>query len=124
MQQAVGTSTIEDSDEVRRMLLDSNPYLLGITMLVSIFHMVFDFLAFKNDISFWNNQKDLKGLSVRTIFLNCFCSIIIFLYLWENETSWMILLSSAVGIVIEFWKIRKAANITGNFSGGLFGVFP
>ena len=29
-------------------LLDTNPYLLGLTVAVSILHSVFDFLAFKN----------------------------------------------------------------------------
>jgi len=36
---------------------------------------------------------------------------IIFLYLMDNETSWMILISSGLGLVIEVWKIFKALNI-------------
>ena len=43
----------------------------------------------------------MRGLSVRTIFLNFFFQIVIFLYLLDNDTSWMILLSSGVGLVIE-----------------------
>jgi len=98
-------------DDIKRMLYETNPYLLGLTFVVSILHMVFDFLAFKNDISFWRNNKSMEGLSVRTIFLNTFCQLIIFLYLFDNETSWMILLSCGIGLVIEFWKIQKAVNI-------------
>ena len=98
-------------DEVKRMLLDTNPWLLGLTFAVSILHMVFDMLAFKNDISFWKNRKTTAGLSVRTIFLNLFCQIVIFLYLLDNETTWMIILSSGVGIAIEFWKITQACHV-------------
>lgn len=29
-------------------MLDTNPYLLGMTVIVSIVHSVFEFLAFKN----------------------------------------------------------------------------
>lgn len=29
-------------------LLDTNPYLLGLTVAVSILHSIFEFLAFKN----------------------------------------------------------------------------
>lgn len=32
----------------QRVFLEGNPYLLGITMVVSLLHSVFDFLAFKN----------------------------------------------------------------------------
>jgi hypothetical protein len=34
----------------QRALLETNPYLLALTMVVSILHMIFDFLAFKNGI--------------------------------------------------------------------------
>ena len=34
------------------MLLDTNVWLLGLTAAVSMLHMVFDFLAFKNGTIF------------------------------------------------------------------------
>ncbi|KAG6392825.1 hypothetical protein SASPL_147052 [Salvia splendens] len=37
--------------------------------------------------------------------------LIVFLYLLDNETSWMILASSGIGCCIEFWKIGKAMHI-------------
>ena len=33
---------------------------------------------------------------------------VIFLYLADNDTSWMILISSGVGLAIEVWKLKKA----------------
>lgn len=50
-------------------------------------------------------------MSVRTIFLNCFCQFIIFLYLLDNETSWVILISVGISLMIEIWKIKKAVII-------------
>jgi hypothetical protein len=38
------------NDMLRTMLIETNPYLLAVTMIVSILHTVFDILAFKNDI--------------------------------------------------------------------------
>uniref|UniRef100_A0A1X7UW59 Cleft lip and palate transmembrane protein 1 n=1 Tax=Amphimedon queenslandica TaxID=400682 RepID=A0A1X7UW59_AMPQE len=38
----------EDQDTLKETLLDTNPYLLGLTVIVSIIHSVFEFLAFKN----------------------------------------------------------------------------
>jgi len=100
-------------------LVDTNPYLLGITFVVSILHSVFDFLAFKNDIAFWKNNKSMEGLSVKTIMLNCICQFIIFLYLLDNETSWLILISSGVGLLIELWKIQKAMIVTIEWNGSI-----
>ena len=35
-------------ESIKKMLLESNPYLIAITFFVSILHSIFDFLAFKN----------------------------------------------------------------------------
>jgi hypothetical protein len=108
MQTSMGTAAEGESDEFKRMLVETNPYLLGLTFVVTLLHTVFDFLAFKNDIVFWKNKKNLEGMSVRTIFLNTICQTIIFLYLLDNDTSWVIVISSGIGLLIEAWKIKKA----------------
>eukprot|EP00951_Prasinocladus_malaysianus_P010280 scaffold75344_cov26-Prasinocladus_malaysianus.AAC.1 len=73
-------------------------------MSVSLLHTVFDMLAFKNDIGFWRNNKSMEGLSARSILINAGCQLVIFLYLLDNETSYMVLFSSGMGTAIEFWK--------------------
>lgn len=83
-----------EADEVKRIFLEGNPYLLGLTMFVSLLHTVFDFLAFKNDIGFWRENKSMEGLSARSIVVNAFCQLVIFLYLLDNETSMVVLFSA------------------------------
>jgi len=136
--------------------LEGNPYLLVITMVVSMLHSVFDFLAFKNgelcpttirflfnfriccladafcrmymellltsffiyisaDIQFWNKNKSMEGLSAKSVVVSFISQLIVFLYLLDNDTSWMILASSGVGCCIEFWKIGKAMHIEVSF---------
>eukprot|EP00696_Hemimastix_kukwesjijk_P015269 gnl/Hemi2/3452_TR1199_c0_g1_i1.p1 gnl/Hemi2/3452_TR1199_c0_g1~~gnl/Hemi2/3452_TR1199_c0_g1_i1.p1 ORF type:complete len:634 (-),score=89.39 gnl/Hemi2/3452_TR1199_c0_g1_i1:91-1833(-) len=107
----LGLASGSETDELKQMLANTNPYLLALTFAVSLLHMIFDFLAFKNDIAFWNNRDSMAGLSVRSLFINAFAQTIIFLYLLDSETSYMILLSSGVGLLIDFWKISKAAKI-------------
>jgi hypothetical protein len=53
----------------------------------------------------------MEGLSAKSVVLNFICQLIIFLYLLDNDTSWMILASSGVGVCIEFWKIGKAMHV-------------
>ena len=57
----------------------------ALTMVVSLFHTVFDMLAFKNDIGFWKNNKSMEGLSARTVTINAGCQLVILLYLMDNE---------------------------------------
>ncbi|KAG8082092.1 hypothetical protein GUJ93_ZPchr0014g46721 [Zizania palustris] len=117
VQRSYGSMLEGEADELKRVFLEGNPYFLGLTMIVSMFHSLFDFLAFKNDIQFWNKNKSMEGLSAKSVVLNFVCQLIIFLYLLDNETSWMILASSGVGVCIEFWKIGKAMHVEIDRSG-------
>ena len=96
--------------------MDTNPVLLVVTAVVSLLHSVFDILAFKNDINFFKKKKSMAGLSLRTMVVNLFFQVIIFLYLFDNDTSFMILVSNGVGLGIEFWKLSKAVKF--GFGGG------
>ena len=95
-----------------RALLDTNPYLLGLTIIVSIVHSVFEFLAFKNDIQFWRTRESLEGLSVRSVFFNVFQSLIVVLYVLDNETNTVVQISCGIGLLIEMWKITKVVHVT------------
>ena len=46
-------TTDEDQDTIKTTLLETNPYLLGLTVIVSLLHSVFEFLAFKNGKGFY-----------------------------------------------------------------------
>ncbi|KAF5727625.1 cleft lip and palate transmembrane protein 1 [Tripterygium wilfordii] len=111
MQRNYGSMLEGEGDEIKRVFLEGNPYFLAITMVVTVLHSVFDFLAFKNDIQFWNKNKSMEGLSAKSVVVNFISQLIVFLYLLDNETSWMILASSGIGCCIEFWKIGKAMHI-------------
>jgi hypothetical protein len=52
----------DDQDTIKQALIETNPILLGITIVVSLLHTVLEFLAFKNDIQFWRTRKSLEGI--------------------------------------------------------------
>ncbi|KMU90874.1 cleft lip and palate transmembrane 1 protein [Coccidioides immitis H538.4] len=113
---------------VKEILLDTNAYLLATTGIVSVLHMIFEGLAFKNDISHWRKKKDVVGTSLRTILANIFMQGVIFLYLLDNSegTSWMILAGQGFGVALEAWKITKTVNvrIRRPSSGSRFAFLP
>ncbi|EDQ87198.1 uncharacterized protein MONBRDRAFT_33373 [Monosiga brevicollis MX1] len=108
----------KDLDDVKAIFINTNLQLLALTYAVTILHLVFDYLAFKNDIGFWKGRKDLAGLSRRTILFNFVCTLIIFLYLLDNDsTSMLVLLSVGVSVLVDFWKVTKVLRTQIEFNG-------
>jgi hypothetical protein len=64
------------------------------------------------DIQFWRSRKSLEGLSVRSVFFNVFQSVIVLLYVWDNEANTIVIISCFVGLIIEIWKIHKVVDVT------------
>ncbi|KAG7344529.1 Cleft lip and palate transmembrane protein 1 (CLPTM1)-domain containing protein [Nitzschia inconspicua] len=98
-----------DIDDLRRLIADTNVTLLGITVLASALHLLFEFLTFKNEVSFWQNNSDLTGLSVRSLFLDMIGQFIIVLYLIDRDSSLLMTIPSAIGVLIALWKCQRAA---------------
>nr|CAD7400100.1 unnamed protein product [Timema poppensis] len=114
----------EDQDSLKEALLETSPYLLGLTIAISVLHSIFELLAFKNDIQFWNNRKSLEGLSVRSVFFNVFQSLIVLLYVLDNETNTVVRISCFIGLAIEVWKINKVMDVKINRESRMLGIFP
>ena len=76
------------------------------------------------DIQFWNNRKSLEGLSVRSVFFNVFQSLIVLLYVLDNETNTLIKISCFVGLCIEIWKINKVIDVSIDPENTFLGFFP
>jgi len=115
-------SSEKEIEDIKRMMLDTNPALLYLTGMVAFFHLLFDFLAFKNDVSFWKNAKTLQGLSIRTVFLNVISQFVVLLYLIDNETSILVVGSAGVGLLIEIWKIFRAGKVSYRMAMGFFPI--
>uniref|UniRef100_A0A915IZU1 Uncharacterized protein n=1 Tax=Romanomermis culicivorax TaxID=13658 RepID=A0A915IZU1_ROMCU len=95
-----------------------------LTIVVSILHTIFEFLAFKNDIQFWRNKKSLEGLSVKSVVFNLVTSIIVLLYILDNETNFVIRCSVGIGVLIELWKIPKCMDVSVSREKKLLGIVP
>lgn len=110
--------TEKDTDEVKGIFADTNLVLLLVTFGVSTVHLLFDFLAFKNDVNFWRGKKNMVGLSRKTILWRAFSQTVIFFYLLDEETSLLVLIPAGVGALIELWKVSKALHIKFSFGEG------
>lgn len=79
--------------------------------------MLFDFLSFKNDVAFWRKKQSYEGLSTRTTMWRAFSQIVIFLYLMDENTSYLVLVPVGLGALIELWKCKKILRLDLSFSG-------
>uniref|UniRef100_A0A7N5KAY4 Lipid scramblase CLPTM1L n=1 Tax=Ailuropoda melanoleuca TaxID=9646 RepID=A0A7N5KAY4_AILME len=102
----------KDADEVKGIFVDTNLYFLALTFFVAAFHLLFDFLAFKNDISFWKRKKSMIGMSTKAVLWRCFSTVVIFLFLLDEQTSLLVLVPAGIGAAIELWKVKKALKMT------------
>ena len=59
----------------------------------------------------------MSGTSTRSLVVSCFFQTIILLYLYDNDTSKMVLFSSTIGLLIEYWKLAKAFKVSLNPAG-------
>ncbi|NXQ43056.1 CLP1L protein, partial [Catharus fuscescens] len=107
----------KDADEVKGIFVDTNLYFLALTFFVAAFHLLFDFLAFKNDISFWKKKRSMIGMSTKAVLWRCFSTVVIFLFLLDEQTSLLVLIPAGIGAVIELWKVKKALKMTIRWQG-------
>mmetsp|Transcript_22630 Transcript_22630/g.90701 ORF Transcript_22630/g.90701 Transcript_22630/m.90701 type:complete len:353 (+) Transcript_22630:1273-2331(+) len=114
----------DEIEQVKRTLIETNPWLLGLTTVVSLAHTVLDMLAFKSDITHWRSVKSMEGVSVRSMFWKVGMEVVVFLYLLDNETSWMIVMSAGINALIEVWKLRKAVTFKSFGKVKLFKFIP
>ena len=61
---------------------------------------------------------------MRSVFFNVFQSLIVLLYVLDNETNTVIMISCFVGLGIEVWKIGKVVDVSIDHDRQFLGIFP
>lgn len=64
------------------------------------------FLAFKSDVDFWRRNKSLRGLSVRSLFMEVVFQTIILFSLVEEDASLLVTVPAGVGVLIQVQEER------------------
>jgi len=92
-------------DELRYYLSERHLYQLIITQLIAMIHILLEYLAFRDDLSFFRSQRSFKGISSSALYFAFARNLIVFFYLLDNNTSWIVLISVAKDAVYALWKI-------------------
>uniref|UniRef100_A0A673HGH0 Lipid scramblase CLPTM1L n=1 Tax=Sinocyclocheilus rhinocerous TaxID=307959 RepID=A0A673HGH0_9TELE len=113
----------QNLDEIKAMFVESGLHVLALSVLVPAFHLSFEIFAFKNDIRFWQEKKSLAGISRRSVVWRCFSTIVIFLHLLEEQSSWLILLPTGISALIELWKVKKVLALSPKFHVSVYHLY-
>ena len=98
----------EELDEIRYFLQDERLYRFILTQIISYLHLMFDYLAFRDEIRFYKGRKNLSGVSTSTAITRFVCSLIILLYLMDSGgTSWVVLFSMFSSVSVDGWKVWR-----------------
>ncbi len=100
-----------DTDEMRELITDTKVSTLLFTLIASVLHMFFEFLAFKSDVNFWRKNKSLRGLSIRAIGADFVFQCIVLLYLIDDKASLLVTVPAFIGTVIQGWKLHRATGM-------------
>ncbi|KAH0488895.1 MAG: hypothetical protein KVP17_004340 [Porospora cf. gigantea B] len=97
---------------VKRILMDTNPYFLMFSFVFMGTHVLFQMLALKNDVSFWNSKDGMEGMSAYTLIYGFVSEFVIALYLLDSQnTSRLVLLEILLGLGASGWKLTKGVKV-------------
>eukprot|EP00931_Biecheleriopsis_adriatica_P041800 TRINITY_DN23847_c0_g1_i1.p1 TRINITY_DN23847_c0_g1~~TRINITY_DN23847_c0_g1_i1.p1 ORF type:complete len:606 (-),score=119.80 TRINITY_DN23847_c0_g1_i1:26-1798(-) len=115
----------DDSEEMlamRDLFANTHPYLLIATMVVSVLHCVFEYLALKNDVAFWKKtdaETLKKFVSLRAVVLEIICNVVLLIYLYDQESNLLVLILSLGQILVDCWKVTRVLEVSFNRTCGI-----
>eukprot|EP00927_Polykrikos_kofoidii_P061596 TRINITY_DN56428_c0_g1_i1.p1 TRINITY_DN56428_c0_g1~~TRINITY_DN56428_c0_g1_i1.p1 ORF type:complete len:627 (+),score=131.67 TRINITY_DN56428_c0_g1_i1:61-1881(+) len=104
----------EDLMSMRDLFANTHPYLLLATMLVSVLHTIFEYLALKNDVSFWNSTSPevlRKFVSLRAVMFEILCNVVLLIYLWDQDTNFLVVILSVGQVLVDCWKLTRVIEV-------------
>ena len=102
----------EDLDELRYWLSEKNLFRLLVTQFITWAHITLQYLAFADEWKFYRGKKSFGGISITSLLFSVFRSMVLFAYLYDENSSWIILGSVAKDTVYDSWKIIKVKRLS------------
>ncbi|ETK86340.1 hypothetical protein F441_09153 [Phytophthora nicotianae CJ01A1] len=97
-----------DLDALRSMVTDTHPVLLAVTMSVSLLHLLFDWLAFRHDVSYWRAKGDnVVGVSLRAMAAELGSQTVVLLYLVDQDSTLLVTGPQFISVILLVWKVTK-----------------
>jgi hypothetical protein len=109
-EQAMSSSEV---DEMRYYFHSDRVWSLFLTQLIGWCHVIFEYLAFSDEWRFYQGKRNFVGLSVSSVAFSLVRSLIIFLYLHDQQTNWMVLGMMMKDMLFSAWKLFNVLGTQG-----------
>ncbi|MES1907633.1 MAG: hypothetical protein MHM6MM_000714 [Cercozoa sp. M6MM] len=108
----------KQTDNMREMFVKSDLRLVSATVLVSILHVLFAFLALRNELAFWSSRQSLQGISATRVVWDLFSDVVVLLYLRDSEeTSPLVTGLLLLNVLVAAWKCLTVFRLKGKRGG-------
>lgn len=111
-------------NELKFWLSDEWLYRYLVSQAIIWLHIIFEFLAFRQDWAFFVGRKSFKGLSTSSMIFSVVRSAVIFLYLYDAGTSSLILFSVGKDLAYSAWKLWKVLQHRIRVTRAVGAIFP
>jgi len=112
MERALTVSAQNDSeDSLRDLFANTNSYFLISVLTISLLHVVFEIVAIRHDILFFQSVDVTqlnRYVSVNSIVANIVMQVLVLLYLFEESANFFVTAGCIVGICVDSWKVLRA----------------
>lgn len=96
-----------DVDSFKQMIGGSSPYKILVVYGITILHLIFEYLAFSSDISFWRQKTSFEGMSSSSVALAACTNVIMFFYVQEQRQTKFVLYFLGFRFLLNLWKLRR-----------------
>ena len=101
----LGLIPAEDLDDIRSFLSEDRLWSFFLTQLIGFSHLFLETMAFRDEWQFYRGRRNFVGLSMTSLGITLLRHTIIFLYLWDNDSSWILLMLLLKDILFVAWKM-------------------
>lgn len=94
-------------EELRFRLSDEQVFRYALSQAIGVVHVYLDALAFREDLGFYVGRDDFKGVSASGLIWGLARSIILLLYLRDQDASWFVLWGLVLAAYSQFHKVMR-----------------
>ena len=105
-------------DELKEILFTNHVYLVVAFFMLSLAQTVLRFFTIRQEYRFWKEIENNRGVSLKTLFYELIFSAILTLYVYEHNSSKMVIGFSLLDMGVTLWKFSRT------FSLRVGGGFP
>ncbi|KAI8640032.1 cleft lip and palate transmembrane protein 1-domain-containing protein [Parasitella parasitica] len=103
---------LENEKQVNSEMLGENfsvvdqSFMFTITLITCLMHVVFEFLAFKNDIWFYKAKTNRIGISVTSMMIHIAIQVILFTYMMDFSNNAIRGCMQLIHLCVDVWKLN------------------